>query len=261
MPTWDAGLYLTFADERTRPAADLAARVTVAAPARVVDLGCGPGNSTAVLRARWPAAEVVGVDSSPDMIAAATRADPAGRWVQADIATWTDDRPFDVVFSNAALHWVREDHAELFPRLFGLVAPGGALAVQMPDVNQTAMHKQLAAVAGRPAWRDRLTAAKASLRVERPGFYYDVLRPGASRLDLWATEYLHVMAGPADILTWVRATALRPYLEALADDAERSAFEAELLAAVTAAFPPQADGKVLFPYRRLFVVAYRAGVG
>ena len=121
MPTWDAGLYLTFADERTRPAMDLAARVDVPSPARVVDLGCGPGNSTAVLRARWPSAEVVGVDSSPDMIAAATKARPDGRWVQADVAAWAADRPFDVVFSNAALHWVREDHAALFPRLFGMV--------------------------------------------------------------------------------------------------------------------------------------------
>jgi trans-aconitate 2-methyltransferase len=178
--------------------------------------------------------------------------------VRADIAAWTDDRPFDVVFANAALHWV-PDHAELFPRLFGLVAPGGALAVQMPDVNQTAMHAQLAAVAGRAEWRDRLTAARASIRVERPGFYYDLLRPRASRLDLWATEYVHVMAGPAAVITWIRGTGLRPYLEALADDAERSAFEAALLEKVTAAFPPQADGKVLFPYRRLFVVAYRAG--
>jgi trans-aconitate 2-methyltransferase len=192
------------------------------------------------------------------MIAAARKAHPAGRWVLADVATWAGETPFDVVFSNAALHWI-PDHATLFPRVFGLVAPGGALAVQMPDVVETPLHKVLAAVTDRPAWRDRVAAAKGTIRTERPGFYYDLLRPLAAGLDLWATEYLHQMAGPADVLGWARGTALRPYLAALADDAGRAAFERELEAAVAAAFPPQADGKLLFPYRRLFLVAYRAG--
>jgi trans-aconitate 2-methyltransferase len=258
MANWDAGLYLKFADERTRPAADLAARIALAAPARVVDLGCGPGNSTAVLRTRWPAADVVGVDNSPDMIAAATKAHPGGRWVLADLATWADPEPFDVVFSNAALQWV-PGHAAVIPRLFALVAPGGALAVQAPIHFESPLHRLMLQIADRPEWRDRMAAAKAALRTERPGFYYDALRPAAAKLDLWVTEYLHELPGPADIVAWIRGTGLRPYLAALAGDTERSAFERLLLEGVTAAYPPQADGRVLFPFRRLFVIAYRAG--
>lgn len=258
MADWDAGLYLRFAGERTRPAADLAGRVGVAVPTRVADLGCGPGNSTAVLRARWPGAEVVGVDNSQAMIAAATRDHPAGRWVLADLATWADDRPFDVVFSNAALHWV-PDHAAVFPRLFGLVSPGGALAVQMPAHYDSPLHRLMLEIADRPEWRDRMAGAKGAMRVERPGFYYDLLRPLAARLDLWATEYLHELPDPAAVVAWIRGTGLRPYLAALADDAERAAFERFLLAGVTAAYPRQVNGGVLFPFRRLFLVADRAG--
>jgi len=258
MADWDAGLYLRFAGERTRPAADLAGRVDVSAPARVADLGCGPGNSTAVLRARWPMAEVVGVDNSPEMIAAAARDFPAGRWVLADLATWADGPPFDVVFSNAALQWV-PDHAAVFPRLFGRVAPGGALAVQVPVHFESPVHRLILEIADRPGWRDRLAGARAALRVERPGFYYNLLRPLAARLDLWVTEYLHDLADPAAVVAWIRGTGLRPYLAALADDTERVEFERLLLEGVTAAYPRQADGRVLFPFRRLFVVAYRAG--
>lgn len=257
MANWDAELYLRFGRERTQAAIDLAARVEAAAPARVADLGCGPGNSTAVLRARWPAAEVVGVDSSPEMIAAARASDPAGRWELGDLATWADGRPFDVVYSNAALQWV-PDHAAVAPRLFGLVAPGGALAVQVPAHFESPLHRLIEAIADRPGWRGTPASAKTALTVERPGFYYDVLSPLAARLDLWVTEYWHRMDGPSAVVAWIRGTGLRPFLAACADDAERAEFERQLLLGVERAYPHQADGKVLFPFRRLFVVAYRA---
>ena len=257
MANWDAELYLRFGRERTRAAIDLAARVEAAVPARVVDLGCGPGNSTAVLRARWPTAEVVGVDSSPEMIAAAKASDPAGRWELGDLATWADGRPFDVVYSNAALQWV-PGHAAVFPRLFGLVAPGGALAVQVPAHFESPLHRLMEQIADRPGWRGNPSSAKTALTVERPEFYYDVLSPLAARVDLWVTEYWHVMEGPSAIVAWIRGTGLRPFLAALADDAERVEFERQLLRGVEQAYPRQADGRVLFPFRRLFVVAYRA---
>lgn len=258
MPTWDAELYLRFANERTRPASDLANRINLTNPARLVDLGCGPGNSTAILRNLWPCAEIVGVDNSPEMIAAATAAYPAGCWVMANIADWTSEQPFDLVFSNAALHWL-PDHTTLFPRLLALVAPGGALAVQMPDVTTSWLHNLLAEVADRPIWRDRLTAVKSLLWNGQPGFYYDLLQPSAAMLDLWTTEYVHIMSSPLDILSWTRATALRPYLQALVDDVERAEFERLLMEGLTTAYPPQANGRVLFPYRRLFLIAYRGG--
>src|SRR5262249_718657 len=131
MQNWDADLYLKFADERTRPAQELLARIAIARPHRVIDLGCGPGNSTALLRQRWPEAEIIGLDNSPDMVAAAARDHPDGKWVVADISSWSDAAPFDLIFSNAALHWV-PNHRTLLPTLAKMVTPRGALAVQMP---------------------------------------------------------------------------------------------------------------------------------
>ena len=257
MPTWDASLYLKFSAERTRPALDLVARVPDVGVARVADLGCGPGNSTAVVRARWPAAHVTGVDSSPAMIAAATEAHSAGRWVLADLTTFAETG-FDLVFSNAALQWV-PDHARVFPHLLGLVRPGGVLAVQVPLHHRSRLHALIAAVADRPAWRDRLAAAKALLGMEPPEFYYDVLRPHAASVDVWATEYQHPTADAAAVIEWIRGTGLRPYLEALADDRERADFTAALQAEVEAAYPLRSDGRILFPYTRLFVVAQASG--
>ena len=131
MPSWDADQYSLFLDDRTRPARDLLARVEVAAPRRVVDVGCGPGNSTALLVSRWPGAEVVGIDSSPEMIEKARRNLPGVEFVEADLREWAPPEPVDVVYSNATLQWV-EDHPRVFERLWGVVAPGRVLAVQMP---------------------------------------------------------------------------------------------------------------------------------
>jgi trans-aconitate 2-methyltransferase len=256
MPTWDARQYLRFADERTRPARELLARVEVAAPRTVVDLGCGPGNSTALLRNHWPDADVLGVDRSPDMLAAAAGDFPAGQWQQADIAGWAPPAPVDVLFSNAALQWV-PDHARLVPRLLSFVAPGGALAVQVPAHLDSPVHRAIIAVADDPAWRNRLPAARAAIRVESPGDYYDLLQPLARRVDLWVTEYQHVLDGPEAILDWMRGTGLRPFLQALADAMERARFEELLLAEIAKGYPRQRDGRVLFPFRRLFFVAYR----
>src|SRR5262245_13124239 len=130
MPTWNAGQYLRFADERARPCRDLVAAIALEAPRRIIDLGCGPGNSTAVLAARWPEAEIIGLDSSEAMITAARRDAPQRTWILGDIAAWTCDAPFDLVFSNAALHWV-PDHEVAYPRLLAQAAPGGALAAQV----------------------------------------------------------------------------------------------------------------------------------
>lgn len=256
MPTWDADRYLRFATERTQPARDLLARVALAAPARLIDLGCGPGNSTALLRGRWPAAAVTGLDSSPQMLAAARKAQPAGDWVRADIATWTADPPYDLVFANASLQWL-PDHATLYPQLFAQVAPGGALATQIPVFHALPVQRALRAVAADPAWRARLAPATRALVAKAPGFYYDALRPLARRIDLWETTYHHLLASTDAIVEWIGATRLRPYLAALADAAARQEFLTRLRAAVAARYTPQRDGTVLFPFRRLFLVAYR----
>lgn len=257
MPAWDANLYLRFAEERTQPAIDLLTRIAVKRPLRVVDVGCGPGNSTALLRARWPDAEIIGLDNSQDMIAEAAKRDPRGKWIVADVNSWTDPAPFDVIFSNAALQWVPH-HATLLPRLIQMVAPRGALAVQMPRHIQSPVHQLMLEISERSEWRERLDSARSAIVVEAPAFYYDLLQPLAARIELWETEYLHVMDNPAAILAWIRGTGLRPYLQGLESDEQRRRFEELLLAGLERAYPRRPDGRVLFPFRREFFVAYQS---
>ncbi|MBN9517430.1 methyltransferase domain-containing protein [bacterium] len=251
MTNWNPDLYLTFGGERTRAAADLLARVPVAAPARVIDLGCGPGNSTALLRARWPGADLTGLDNDPAMLTAARASDPGVRWVEDSATWWTASAPYDVVFSNAALQWL-PDHAGVLDRWFAAVAPGGALAVQLPVVHpRSPLHRLVWDVAEAFGVADSGTVCHAS------EFYYDVLAPHATTIDLWETEYAHVLDGPDAMLTWLRGTRLRPLLSALPDDEARGRFEVAVRDRLAAAYPSRADGRVLFPFPRLFFVATR----
>jgi trans-aconitate 2-methyltransferase len=257
MPTWDSAQYLRFADERTQPCRDLVARLGTMTTRTIIDLGCGPGNSTAALRARWPDAALTGLDHSADMLAAARASDARTIWCEGDIDAWQPAAPLDLVFSNAALQWV-PDHAALFPRLFAAVAPGGALAVQMPGDLDAPAHALMRALPAAPQWRRHFpTPEIGEWRVEPLAYYYDLLAPQAVRLDLWTTEYLHVLPDHAAIVAWYRGSGLRPYLEALPRDSLRDAFCADFLAGVTRAYPAQPDGRVLFPFQRIFIVAYR----
>lgn len=258
MPTWNAELYLRFADERTRPCRDLAARVAVESPRRVVDLGCGPGNSTQVVAERWPGAEILGVDNSAAMIESARNTYSQWQFQLGDIAKWeaTGDLP-DIVFSNAALQWV-PDHAELYPRLLGQVASGGALAVQVPANLHAPAHQLMRDLAASAKWRNRFPAAGVrEWHVHEPGFYFDALAPHAAKIDLWTTEYIQIMPSAEAIVDWYRGTGLRPFLDALDSDAQRAEFAADYLAAIRPAYPPQPNGQVLFPFRRLFVICSR----
>lgn len=256
MPTWNSDQYLNFAGERTQPAVDLAARVAVDRPARLVDLGSGPGNSTAVVARRWPGAAITGVDNSAAMLAAARRDFPAFAWEEADIATWQPAQPADVIFSNAALQWV-PDHRRHFPRLLGHVANGGALAVQMPANLDSPPQRLMREVAELATWRPFFTRPPREWLVHPVEFYYDVLAPHARRLELWTTDYVHVLESVDAIIEWYRGSGLRPWLDALPDDATRTQFLGSYRARLTPYFHPRPDGRVLFPFRRLFVVAYR----
>jgi len=256
MPSWDADLYLKFANQRTQPAIDLISRISLPHPGRIIDLGCGPGNSTAMLHQRWPAADIIGLDSSREMISVASQAYPDWTWVEGDIASWAAAIPFDLVFSNAALQWVA-NHAEVIPLLLEQVSPQGALAIQMPAHFQSPVHQLLLEIAKDPAWHHSMQDAINAIAVGRPSFYYDILQPHTSKIDLWETEYIHIMDGPLAILDWIRGTGLRPFLEALESEEQKSCFEQLLLSGLTTAYPRQKDGHVLFPFRRLFIVAYR----
>ncbi len=255
MTEWDPGHYLRFGDERTRPAVDLASRVALDAPERIIDLGCGPGNSTEVLRSRWPSAQVCGLDSSPEMIAAARHAHPEHEWIDGRIEEWCARDLFDLVFSNAALQWTA-DHAALTRRLLANVARGGALAFQVPSPAYSHVRSLIEEVARDGAWVSRMGEALAELTIEEPDAYYDALAPWADSIDMWETVYYHVMQSPTDIVDWISSTGLRPFLDALDTQQERSRFTAMLTERVARDYTVRADGQVLFPFRRTFVIAY-----
>ncbi len=257
MARWDDTQYLKFGDERTRAAAELLARVPIARAHEVVDLGSGPGNSTALLAARWPDARVTGVDNSPDMLRRARQDYPALAWIEADAATWRASTPPDVLFANAVFQWV-PDHERLFPALFVQLAPGGVLAVQMPYNHDEPSHRLMREVP--PPFFEHVRATRAVPPVSSPAFYYDLLAPHAARVDLWRTTYEHVMADATAIVEWVKGTGLRPYLDAL-PEALRTEYLERYTRAIDEAYPPRVDGKRLFSFPRLFVVAVRAGSG
>ncbi|HJV91571.1 MAG TPA: methyltransferase domain-containing protein [Holophagaceae bacterium] len=252
---WDPGLYLRFSDLRLRPAVELLARVDLEAPSRLVDLGCGTGTSTGLLRARWPEADLEGVDSSAEMLEAAAAGEPRTRWTQADLATWSAPAPADLIFANASLQWVG-DHEHLLPRLVDQLTPGGVLAVQMPANHAEPSHALIREVAAAGPWRHRFHGFEPWHPPLPPRRLHELLAPRAARLDQWDTVYQQVMDGPAAILAWVRATALRPYLDRLEPEA-RATFEGEYLARLTEAYPELEGGHTPFPFRRRFLVLKR----
>jgi trans-aconitate 2-methyltransferase len=256
MPQWDAGQYLKFHMERTQPVWDLLHRVRLEAPRRIMDLGCGPGNSTEALRTKWPRSFVVGLDSSPEMIARAGEAFPDGVWQVGDASCWQAEEPFNLVFSNAMLHWLPK-HEELCPRLWEQVAPGGALAVQVPAHYDSPLHREIMDVSRDTRWSSRMAGARGALTNHGPEFYYDVIAARAARMDLWETTYYHVLVGPEAVLEWFRGTGLRPFLEVLSSAEERRVFEEILLERYRVSYPVRDNGNILFPFKRLFFVAYR----
>ncbi|MFO1315411.1 MAG: methyltransferase domain-containing protein [Burkholderiales bacterium] len=260
--SWDPAQYLRFEDQRLRPAVDLLARVALPAPRTVVDLGCGAGNVTALLAARWPDADIVGVDNSDAMLEqarAAAAARPRVRFETGDLATWAPAAPADLVYSNAALHWLPA-HAQVFARAIAMVREGGALAVQMPDNFGAPSHTAIAELATSPRWRARLAPLVRAAPVARPADYYGWLAPHAATVDVWTTEYLQVLAksasGEHPVAAWTKGTWLVPFMAALDAGAQRE-FLAEYDARLAHAYPPLPDGRVLFPFRRLFIVANR----
>jgi len=252
---WSSGQYSKFEAERSRPAADLLARVATEGVASVVDLGCGPGNSTELLAARFPQASIVGLDLSDDMLAAARARLPTVDFRQQDIATWAPEMPADVIFANASLQWV-PDHATLFPALLAALSKGGSLAVQIPDNLDEPTHRLMRTIAADGPWAGKL----AGVEGERAGrqdavWYYSLLgRRGAAAIDIWRTTYHHPLAGAGAIVEWLKGTGLRPYLARLAPD-ETEAFLDRYRAGIEEAYPALPGGTVLLPFPRLFVVA------
>ena len=253
MPEWNAAQYLKFGSERTQPAIDLVNRILIDDPARIVDVGCGPGNSTSVLAQRFPHACILGIDNSDDMIATARQSYP-----QLDFQCCDASRDlcalgtgFDIVFSNACIQWI-PDHPALLRGMLALLRPGGVLAIQTPMNYDEPIHRIIQEVSGKwlgahnPRIFHNLT----------PGEYYDLLSECTACFNLWHTTYYHVMKSHEAILEWYRGTGLRPYLEALPEQAHNQ-FEADILERVRQAYPAQPNGDILFRFPRFFMLALR----
>jgi trans-aconitate 2-methyltransferase len=254
MSDWSPATYLKFEDERTRPAIDLLARVPLDQARHVVDVGCGPGNSTELLAERFAGADILGLDNSPAMLEAARARLPALRFEAADAGVWVPDPQTDLVFANATYQWIADHFAQL-PRVLAALRPGAVLAVQMPDNVEQTTHRLMREVAQSGPWATRLAGA-ARQPLPPPRAYYEALRPHAARLDIWHTIYNHPLAGAPAIVEFVRSTGLRPFLDPL-DEVQRLDFLARYTGRIAEAYPTMADGKVLLGFARLFIVAQR----
>lgn len=254
--SWDPTQYLKFAGERLRPAIDLLGRVPLADPAAVVDLGCGAGNLSPLILQRWPGATLTGVDSSPAMLAKARAEYPQAIFIEADIATWRPAEPVDLLYTNAALHWL-DHHETLIPGLLDCVKPGGWLAIQMPRNFGAASHTCIVDAIEQGPWRAKLEPHLRRRPVAEPGVYWRLLQHRVAGLEIWETEYLQVLSGDNPVAEYTKGTWLKQFLDRLDAGAERDAFEADYRARVGAAYPKEADGRTLFPFRRLFILAQK----
>jgi trans-aconitate 2-methyltransferase len=250
---WDPAQYLRFGHERLRPALDLLAQVPLDAPARVVDLGCGPGNVTAILGQRFPKADVVGVDGSAAMLEQARAAVPQCRFEQADFFRWQPAQPLHLIYSNAALQWV-DRHPTLFPRLLSFLAPGGVLAVQMPAMYDAPLRRVAREIAASDAWAAQLGDAVSAPDILPILDYWDMLRPRVASLEMWQTTYMHALGGENAVLEWATGSSLRPFLDRLPDE-QKEAFRRAYAAAARSHYPRRTDGTTILPFHRLFMVA------
>ncbi|GAA4486008.1 trans-aconitate 2-methyltransferase [Actinoallomurus oryzae] len=264
---WNPQQYRAYSSHRARPFYELLARVDIEDPAYVVDLGCGPGERTAELAARWPDAVVEGVDSSEQMIAEARRLPldhlqppPGGEapggslaFSVGDIAAWAPSRPVDVIFSNAAFQWV-PGHQDMLPRWVAALAPGGRLAFSMPGNFDQDSHRILRELCETPRWRNQLAKVNRHNIVSEPAEYFRLLSDLGCEVDAWETTYLQILHGDDPVLEWMKGTALRPAFDVLSREEEREEFVAELSALLRKAYPPGPHGTI-FPFRRIFVVA------
>lgn len=256
---WHADKYLSFNEQRTRPAIDLLARVEQQNPQLIIDLGCGPGNSTFQLQKHWPAARIIGIDNSITMLAKAKKIASNIEWQNADISSWQPETAPNIIFANAVLQWL-DDHEVLIPKLLGFLASQGTLAIQMPRNYDQATHTTIVELVKSQNWRNKLShllrynESETNWPVHTPEFYYHLLAPLAKKIDIWQTEYLTILEGENPVAQWAEGTALCPFLAALAEP-ERTVFLNEYKEKIAQIYRPTKQGKTLLPFRRIFIVA------
>ena len=254
--SWNPDLYLKFKKERTQPAIDLVNRIEIDNPGRIVDIGCGPGNSTDVLRSKWSNAKIVGIDSSPQMIKKAKKNYPDGHWQVCDAREMKNYGEFDLVFSNAALQWI-PDHEKLIPHLLALAAPTGVLAVQLPQNQFSTLHKSLYRIADLDEFRHYTQASKTILNYQTSEYYYNLISGLVKKLYMWETTYLHILESHADLVNWYKSTGMRPFLENLPNEELKNRMLEKLLAECKEKYKLQEDGSVIFPFKRIFFIGYK----
>jgi trans-aconitate 2-methyltransferase len=253
---WNPQQYLKFSGHRLRPAVDLLMRIPDFPIRSAADLGAGAGNVTRLIKERWPDAVVVGVEGSAEMVAAGKQAAPEVEWLHQDLGVWQPAQNYDVIYSNAALHWL-PDHESLFPSLMAKVEPGGIFAVQMPRNFGAPSHTLVAETVLNGPWRSRLEHLVTPPPVREPGFYHGLLTPQSQNIDIWETEYLQVLEGENPVKEWTKGTWLTQFLDVLEGADEKAAFEAAYGERIARAYPRNSRGQTLFPFRRLFMVAQR----
>jgi trans-aconitate 2-methyltransferase len=253
---WNPDLYLKFRNERTQPSIDLIGRIDADfRPKTILDIGCGPGNSSQALLERWPAAVLTGIDNSLNMIEKARAEYPDNTWIVADASKYTSNMKYDLVFSNATIQWIPE-HETLLKKLFNLINNKGVLAIQIPQFNEMPLSGAIQKVASGEKWKKAVQDCRALFTYHDAGYYYDLINTDYKTLELWQTDYYHVLASQYAIVEWIRSTGMKPYLDCL-PDAEKPLFENEVLAEIKRDYPLQNDGKVLFPFKRLFIIGYK----
>jgi len=257
---WAPEQYLQFKQERTQPSLDLVARISLEDPESIIDIGCGPGNSTRILRERWPHAEIIGIDKSEKMIGRARADYPDQTWIIGDAASLETDRTFDLVFSNAVIHWI-PDHESLLRRLFKLVNKRGILAIQVPANQESPLYKIIIKIARSARWSPSTSGREQLITYHNAEYYYNLLVSRTREIALWETTYHHILNSHQELIEWYRSTAMKPYLDSLRNDGERAHFEKEVLDECKAYYPLQSDGRILYPFKRLFFTARNSGNG
>lgn len=252
MADWNPNLYLTFEKERTQPSIDLVSRIDKETPERIIDIGCGPGNSTRVLKRRWPNAQIVGLDHSQAMLEQAKKTDENIHWICKNASeNLAELGKFDVVFSNAAIQWI-PNQVLLLQNLFGLLCDNGTLAVQVPCTKNMPIHTELQKLIHTEKWESAFQSVSSNYSIHTADFYYDILSGISNSIDLWETNYYHIMNDHAEIVRWYSGSGLRPYLDCFAEESEKNQFLAEYESLLKHAYPLQKDNKVLFPFHRIF---------
>jgi trans-aconitate 2-methyltransferase len=256
---WSATQYLKFEAERTRPVRDLLAQVLLKSPKNVIDLGCGPGNSTEVLVKHFPDAHVSGMDSSPDMIEKARKRLPNVEFLLGDVASSDQMEPIDLLFSNAVYQWIPYDQRlAVLTKLVEGQKSGGVFAFQAPDNFAEPTHVAMRETADQGPWAEKLRNTTIFRKAfHSPQELYNAFKPLCSEINVWHTQYYHILKNHQAVVEWVKGTGLQPYLNPLSP-AEQEEFLKQYLKHIEKAYTPLDDGKICLRYPRLFLVATRA---